>query len=242
MNQRLTRRILAAFALALSQLAIGEEDSPGPRSTSLYGVDQTLYRAHPDGKDSTNQSMYSDIRVTPREFQKHDLVTILIVEQARSQVKADSLVKKETELEAKLDRWIRFKQVEEADEPWRRFQIENSLGDVKPAIEFEAEYERTNSGKTSRDATMAEKVTAEVVKVLPNGTLVLEARKVRRINDETEELVLSGIIRSEDVRPDNTVLSEKVARLTMEYTGSGDVDNAQKAGWLAKVFEWLYPF
>lgn len=237
----MTRPFALALALALALAGAVSAQDPDLGGGSLYQRDADLYRPHPDGKDGVNRSVYSDIRPDPVVWEKHDLVTILVLERARSRVQAETEIEKSIDLDASLDQFIRFRTVDRTtNNPFDRFSLENTT--PNHGIDFSAEYERENSGETSRRGELLEKITAEVVKVLPNRNLVIEARKVRRVNDETETLVLSGIVRADDVRTDNTVESEKIARLTIEYTGSGDVNNGQKAGWLAKAFEWIYPF
>ncbi|MBI4614080.1 MAG: flagellar basal body L-ring protein FlgH [Planctomycetes bacterium] len=243
------------LALVVSFLGVpgvfAQGHDQGPRSSSLYEADERLRPPSYDAKPRANQSLYSDIVTDPKEFKKHDLITVLILEKSRSSVRANTRVDKQTQLEIDLDQWIRFRrgdhtsqhQVDDSDNPFSRYTLEAANGGgALPGVDFESQYQRSNRGQTDRTGQLLEKVTAEVVKVLPNRTLVIEARKERRVNDETETLLLTGIIRADDVTSQNTIESEKIARLSIEYTGEGTVDDAQKAGWLARAWEWLYPF
>ncbi len=234
-------RLLSVFLLlALPLVPVAAQDDPGSEG-SLYQRDRRY--VPPADSARGNGSLFSDIPLEPKKFGKHDLITILILERSRSRVQASSDTQKELAWELDINEFIRLRsENDNAQNPFRRFSLEPSLVNTDLGVDMESEYERRNSGRTSRDGQLLEKVTAEVVMVLPNRNLLIEARKTRRINDETEVIVLTGVIRSDDVKSDNSVESEKVARMMIEYRGTGSVNNGQKAGWLARAFEWLYPF
>ncbi len=239
-------RALVASALLLAAAASAvAQQQPGDRTfrgSSLYEKDRDLYDPHPDGLDATNQSIYSDIRPRPRDFKKHDLVSVQVLERGRSRASATSIVNRQTSLEVDLDEFIRLqRQGNHNNNPFDNYVLETAAGN-QPGIDFESEYERRNRGQTTKDGEILEKITAEVVEILPNRTLVIEARKTRQINDEEETIILTGVIRADDISPDNVVTSDRIARLNVEYTGSGSVNDAQKAGWLSRVWEWLAPF
>jgi flagellar L-ring protein precursor FlgH len=78
--------------------------------------------------------------------------------------------------------------------------------------------------------------------VLPNGQLMLEARKRVTIGEERSELILTGRVRPEDVRSDNTVLSDRVADSHIQYRPKGAVADANKRGWLHRLFDFINIF
>jgi flagellar L-ring protein precursor FlgH len=86
------------------------------------------------------------------------------------------------------------------------------------------------------------RITAEVIDIRPNGTLVLEGRRTIRANEEVWELSLGGVIRPEDVLPDNTVLSEDVADLRIIKREKGHVVDGYQRGWLLKWLDHYQPF
>jgi flagellar L-ring protein precursor FlgH len=79
-----------------------------------------------------------------------------------------------------------------------------------------------------------------VVDVLPNGNLKIRGEKRVTLNDGSEYIRLSGIVRIVDIDASNTILSSKVADATIMYTGDGTVADTSKMGWFSKVF--LSPF
>jgi hypothetical protein len=93
----------------------------------------------------------------------------------------------------------------------------------------------------TRDALLF-RISATVVDIRPNGTFVIEARKTVRDNDELWERALTGIIRREDVLPNNTVLSENVAELSIFKRELGHVRDGYKRGWFTYWFDRFSPF
>ena len=75
----------------------------------------------------------------------------------------------------------------------------------------------------------------EVVDVRPNGNLVLEAHKHVQQNNEIFDASLSGVVRRQDVLPNNTVLSEDVAELSIFKKEQGHIRDSWRRGWL-----WLF--
>ena len=77
---------------------------------------------------------------------------------------------------------------------------------------------------------------------MPNGNLVLEARKELTINSETQILVLTGMVRPDDVTSDNTVFSNKIADARVYYVGDGVLQEKQSPGWFVRVLDHVWPF
>ncbi len=96
------------------------------------------------------------------------------------------------------------------------------------------------SGKTSRTGEVKATVSARIVRVYENGNLLIDGNKEVSVNGEKEILKVSGIVRPEDIAPDNTVQSYKLAEARIQYSGEGDVHQASRPGWLARFFNWLF--
>ncbi len=100
----------------------------------------------------------------------------------------------------------------------------------------------TGKGATKRNAKLIATISARVVKVYPNGDLYVVGEKVIRINDDYQVLRISGIVRPEDISPDNRVPSSKVANMYVEYNGKGYFNESQRPGWLARFLSKIWPF
>ena len=99
------------------------------------------------------------------------------------------------------------------------------------------------SGESSQSNSLSGEISVTVAEVLPNGNLVVQGEKLLTLNQGSEHIRVSGIVRAEDVGTDNTVASTKVADARIVYAGQGDSDSANAIGWLAKFFlSALMPF
>jgi len=81
-----------------------------------------------------------------------------------------------------------------------------------------------------------------VTDVLPNGNLVIEGVRVVTFSGETQYVVLRGLVRRDDIAPDNSIQSTNIADARVEFYADGSITDAQKRGWLSKVYEKLRPF
>jgi flagellar L-ring protein precursor FlgH len=102
--------------------------------------------------------------------------------------------------------------------------------------------DNTGNGSTSQSNTLGGDISATVVRALTNGNLIIRGEKMITLNDGNEYIQISGMIRSEDVQPDNTVLSKRIANAEISYSGDGDYVDATKAGWGTKLFYKISPF
>ena len=97
-------------------------------------------------------------------------------------------------------------------------------------------------GSTQRSSNVRARITARVVEVLPNGDLRVEAVKLVKINKETEEVAVTGIVRRNDLAADNSVTTLEVGDLRVEFNGKGIASADNAPGWLARIFEKINPF
>ena len=97
----------------------------------------------------------------------------------------------------------------------------------------------TGDGKTSRTDKATATITTRVTRVLDNGNLVLEGRRLVKVNEETQTLVISGIVRPYDVNPDNAVASSRIADGEVRIEGQGTVSDRQKPGLFQRFFDFL---
>jgi flagellar L-ring protein precursor FlgH len=77
---------------------------------------------------------------------------------------------------------------------------------------------------------------------LPNGDLRIEAVKLVKINKETEQLAVTGIVRRNDLGGDNSIETLSIGDLRVEFNGKGIASADNAPGWLARFFEKINPF
>lgn len=98
--------------------------------------------------------------------------------------------------------------------------------------------DRDFSGDASADQSnsLLGKITVTVHDVYPNGNLMIRGEKWLTLNQGDEYVRVSGIVRPEDIRPDNSVSSNLLADARLTYSGTGDLANSNRQGWLARFF------
>lgn len=81
----------------------------------------------------------------------------------------------------------------------------------------------TLAGKSqaSTTSTLQTTLAGRVVAVLPNNMLVIEAERQLTMNNEKQTILLRGLVRTGDIAPDNTVLSNTIGNLELELKGKG---------------------
>jgi len=97
-------------------------------------------------------------------------------------------------------------------------------------------------GSSDRDGHVKAYITAVVEKVLFNGNLYISGQREVRVNNETQYITLSGVVRPKDITSSNEVSSTYVADARITYSGSGPVADKQRPGWLGRVVDYVWPF
>ncbi len=98
-------------------------------------------------------------------------------------------------------------------------------------------------GSASQSNALNGNITVTVIEVLPNRNLLVRGEKRIGINQGNEYIRLSGIVRPQDITPDNTVESTRIADPTISYLGEGMVADANTMGWMARFFNSMFsPF
>ncbi len=173
----------------------------------------------------------------PRTLKKHDLVTIIVREVSSYSSDGDVEFNKEAEVGATIEEFIDLNAL------FTEFQLKGGgVTPPVPSIRMTGTRELEGNGSIERDDSLILRVTAEVVDVKPNGTLVLQARQRIVTDDEQQEFILSGFCRAEDVTPDNTILSTQLFDKEITKSHKGTVREATKRGWLSKLLDVISPF
>ena len=111
-----------------------------------------------------------------------------------------------------------------------------------PALKINSKQDFAGGGQISNSERITARIPVKVVDVLPNGNLVIEGTRQTSFAGETQDAVLRGVVRSEDVEANNTVYSYNVADATIRYISKGTVTDSQKKGWFTRVWDKVSPF
>ncbi len=109
-------------------------------------------------------------------------------------------------------------------------------------LSFSNNHSTKGDGEIERKETVTLTFAAVITQILPNGNMVLMGRQELIVNQEIRELVVLGVVRSEDIDADNTITHEKIAELRMAYGGRGTLSGLQAPRWGAQVWDILFPF
>ena len=119
----------------------------------------------------------------------------------------------------------------------------NKLGGLMKGTDFsKTDISNKGTGTADQTASLTGSVAVSVVEVMPNGNLVLRGEKQLALTEGSEVIQVAGIIRPEDVAPNNTVQSRRLANAQISYRGTGDLANATRAGWGTSAVLKLWPF
>lgn len=111
-----------------------------------------------------------------------------------------------------------------------------------PFFETNSDSSLSATGKTKRENYVTTSMAARIIRVMPGGILQIEGMREIRVNEETEYMVVKGLIRAKDVDADNTIYSTQIADASIEYYGKGVLADKQKQGWFTRLMDNLWPF
>ena len=163
----------------------------------------------------------------PKEYRLHDIVVVLVDENTRVQSEGEIDRKKKADGSMTLSDWIGI-------DGWAIRPDPQTPGD--PTVSGKMENKYKAEGELTTRESLKLTIACTVVDIRPNGLLVLEGHRSIQVNSEQWEVSLGGMVRSEDVLPNNTVLSEKVADMRLDKREAGHVRDGYRRGWIQK---WL---
>ena len=123
--------------------------------------------------------------------------------------------------------------------------IQNALPgapSLDPAIGFDSSSASNGQGSVNRQETVSLTIAAVITDRLANGNLVIGGSQEVKINNELRELLISGVIRPEDVASDNTIAHTKIAEARISYGGRGDLSQVQRDRYGKLIYDQIAPF
>jgi len=221
------RVFVALFWAALAVAADHKAKKTEP-ATSTQILPPPVAAAPLPGSLYTPAGRLADPARDPRASQLHDLITIVVADQASAVTTGATNTSRKSSVASSI----------------------TALGGVTRAAGPLANLANTSNnqqlqgaGTTSRTNTLSTTVSAEVSGVTANGNLVIEGRKVITVNGEKQVVVVGGIIRPDDVSPTNSVNSAQIAGLEVSVNGRGVVgDSIRRPFILYRLLLGLLPF
>lgn len=94
-------------------------------------------------------------------------------------------------------------------------------------------------GQTSRSGQVRTNVSVRIIDKLPEGLLRVSGEQMVTVNDEKQQIRISGLVRPDDINYNNTVLSYRLADAQIDILGDGVVADSQKQNIVFRVLKWL---
>jgi len=177
---------------------------------------------------NSEHSMYADHKAS----RTGDILTVVISESVAQQSSQSTKSNKESTIDAGISQFIYPPALSGLA----------THGGVLPATKLAAKNDFAGGGQISNTQSLSGRAAVLVTDVLPNGNLVIEGVRVITFSGETQYVVLHGLVRADDVTSANTVDSTNVADVRLEFISEGALTDAQKRGWLTKIYDTLRPY
>ena len=168
--------------------------------------------------ERTSTSLFS----VNKSFRVGDIVTIIVLESTSAVQKAGTDTNVNDNLSSTLDHTIASLNIQPSN------FVKATAGNTYRGL-----------GSTTRTSNVTAKIAAVVVKVMPNGNLMISGEHRVEVNDETQTLRISGMVRPKDVSLQNTVYSYQVAGADVSVKGKGVVGEADSPGVFTRFFNWI---
>lgn len=239
-----TPRFTAALALlpvfALLSACGGQQQHavPSPPMTVTQQYTEPEQRYNNPGSlfsAAESQDLYADNRAR----RVGDIILVKVVENAKSKSKADTTAEKESSHKIGVDAMFGFNRTSII--PGKAGYLGTNIG-PNPMLSTSTVSDHSATGETKRENYVTATIGARVLQVLPGGVLQVQGAREVRVNDETQYMVVSGLVRSQDVASDNSVESTQLADSKIEYYGKGILADKQRPGWLSRLLDNVWPF
>jgi flagellar L-ring protein FlgH len=221
------RKVYFSFCVALCALLLFTALSGCQTPHKPTKDDDALSWAQEPEVPRSNGSIYQvgrDVALFENPIARHvgDIVTVVLSEATAAQKSATTNTTKTT-----TDTLPGMTLLGAAATLHGKSLLSNNIND---AAKFQGE------GDSAQSNSLTGYITVTVVRVLPNGNLFVRGEKFIELNQGSENMRLTGVIRPIDLAPDNSIPSLKVGAAKISYVGKGALADANAQGWLSRFF------
>lgn len=199
-----------------------------------YSVPVPEQRLEPQAEGTIYSESYRDFYRDSRARDVGDILVVKIVESSSGAKKAETKTSRDSKLSGGIAALFGF-------EKWAEKHNANFTPSTT-SLQTGFKNEFDGSGETKRDSKVTATLSARVIERTMEGNLQIQAFREIRVNNEVQHIVLSGLVRPQDIAADNSILSSLVADARINYTGDGVIADKQQPGWLARGLDVVWPF
>jgi len=118
--------------------------------------------------------------------------------------------------------------------------IANSIG----GVEFNSKSDSSFKGnvKAAVDESFSTTLSVIIEETYQNGNYYIKGSKEMLIDQQKQEIIISGVIRPYDITPDNTINSSQIANLKIMYKKDGEEQDVLHQPWGTRILKMLWPF
>ncbi len=115
---------------------------------------------------------------------------------------------------------------------------------ITPAttVSLGTKHTTEGDGEIDREEEIAVTIAGIITQILPNGNLVVFARQEIKVNFEMREVMVTGVVRPEDIDYSNTISHDKIAEMRVAYGGRGTLSDLQQPRVGTQMIDILFPF
>lgn len=168
------------------------------------------------GQSLINPDAYRSLTGDRRAYHVGDALTVLVVESTTAESAAGTGANSKTGISA---------------------HASDGRHDIQGGLAVQGDT--TGTGQTTRRGQIRANVSVRVIEQLPEGLLRVKGEQVVTINDEQQQIRVTGLVRPDDISYDNTVFSYRLADGQIDIIGDGVVTDAQKQNIFFRFFKWL---
>lgn len=185
--------------------------------------------------EASSQYLFDDNRAR----KVGDIVLVKIVETSKAKHKADTTAERENTNNFGVAAALGMGRI--SPTLVGRGAFSGKVG-TEPMLSTTTTSDLSATGETKRENYITATMGARIVQVLPNGVMQVQGAREIKVNEETQYMVVSGLIRQRDIDSDNSILSTQMADSRIDYYGKGVLADKQKSGWLSRLLEVVWPF
>ena len=175
-----------------------------------------------------------------------DIIIITISETSNTAQTGTTALKKDSSLAAKIKSlfYPAAAKVTTATDPlyWTLNYTGSRVGvhnGTLPSSDWSSKNEFEGNGQLSSSDKMMGSISAMIIEVLPNGNFILEGKRMLKVDGQERNIIISGIVRPEDISADNTILSKNLADAKIEFDEKGPISRYRKVGLLKRIWDFI---